>query len=214
MAFTETVLDSAGFDRDRLALLKRLAALVRVCEQPRKSRKTALYDAIASARDTFGELGFGDVIYVVTDAMDNKSRTQPKTAEEDLLRMGVRLFSAVMNLGLGRRVVTPDANGPDQLHSVVKATGGNALIFPADTTLDWIPLGYIRARTSADAVDVALSRLYEQMGEFYRLDLKLPETVDRRTKWKLEVIDANGKSMGSVEIHYPQELMPCANVGG
>jgi len=34
--------------------------------------------------------------------------------------------------------------------------------------------------------------------------------VDKPTKWKLEVIDASGKPMRGVEVHSPQELMPCA----
>ena len=69
---------------------------------------------------------------------------------------------------------------------------------------------YIVAKTRGDALEVALQRLYQQMGEFYRLDLRLPETVDKPTKWKLEVMEANGKPSRQVEVHYPQQLMPCA----
>jgi len=61
-----------------------------------------------------------------------------------------------------------------------------------------------------DAVDLTFRRFYQQMGRFYRLDVRLPETVEKPTKWKLEVIDTNGKPIRGVEVHYPQELMPCA----
>ena len=64
-----------------------------------------------------------------------------------------------------------------------------------------------------DAVlELALHRLYEQMCEFYRLDLKLPKRVDKPTEWKLEVVDENGRPNRRVEVHYPHRLMPCPMV--
>jgi hypothetical protein len=208
MAFAETALDTAGFEQDQSVLLLRQAALVKMAEQPRKTRKTALYDAIASARDTFGELGFGDVIYVVTDGEDNKSQSQPKRVEADLLTAGVRLFSVLICSDLAMRGRVPEnGEGPDRLLSVVEATGGNVLILPYGAASHGNR--YIRAKTTRDAIDLALHRLYEQMGEFYRLDLRLPETVDKPTKWKLEVIHENGKPNPQLEVHYSRQLTPC-----
>jgi hypothetical protein len=209
MGFSDAVLDTAGFDQDRLALLKRLAALAKVCEQPRKTRQTALFDAIASARGTLDVPEFGDVIYVVTDAGDNKSRTEPKRVAEDLLRAGVRLFAVVVayaSRDRGRRVSGDE--DPERLLSVVIATGGNVLAFPYVATSQ--PYPYIKAKTRADAVGLALQRFYQQMGKFYRLDLSLPATVSKPTEWNLEVIGANGKPNRRVEVRYPQRLMPCA----
>jgi hypothetical protein len=208
MAFSETVLDTADFARDPRALLERLAALVKVCEQPRKTRRTALYDAIASARGTLEVPDFGDVIYVVTDADDNKSRTKPKKVEDQLLTAGIRLFAVVIGPQFSTRGRAPENEGTYQLHSMVEAAGGNVLTYPYEATSQ--PYPYIKAKTSADAVNLVLQRLYQQMGEFYRLDLRLQETVDKPTKWKLEVIDAKGKPNRRVDVHYPQRLMPCA----
>ena len=129
MAFTDKVLDTTGFDQDRLALLKRLAVLLNVCEQPLKTRRTAIYDAILRAQDTLGALSLGDVIYAVTDAWDNKSQTEPKKMEDELLRAGIRLFSAVMGNPLGKRIPTPsELEGPDPLYLMVEATGGKCLL--------------------------------------------------------------------------------------
>jgi hypothetical protein len=152
---------------------------------------------------------FGDVIYVVTDAGDNKSRTEPKRVAEDLLRAGVRLFAVVVayaSRDRGRRVSGDE--DPERLLSVVIATGGNVLAFPYVATSQ--PYPYIKAKTRADAVGLALQRFYQQMGKFYRLDLSLPATVSKPTEWNLEVIGANGKPNRRVEVRYPQRLMPCA----
>jgi hypothetical protein len=91
---------------------------------------------------------------------------------------------------------------------MIDATGGNKLFVPYDAMAE--PYAKIGAKTAADAVDVALQRLSQQMGEFYRLDVRLPESVNKPTKWKLAVVDASGRPMRGVEVHYPQELMPCA----
>jgi hypothetical protein len=212
MVFSDTVLDTAGFDQDQLALLKRQAVLVKACERPRKARMTRLYDAISSAQGALGALDFGDVIYAVTYARDNKSQIQPETVEEDLLRGGVRLFSAVIQNVLGRRAPAPmELEGPDRLYFMVEATGGNVLtpLYGATTRSNL----NIKAKTRGEAVELAVHRLYDQMGMFYRLDLKLPETVDKPTEWKLEVIDENGAPERRVEIHYPHRLMPCTKAG-
>lgn len=208
MAFSDNVLDTAGFDQDRSALLTRLATLLKVCEQPRRIRRTALYDAIASARATLGMPEFGDIIYAVTDGGDNKSRTEPKRVEGDLLRAGVRLFAVVTASGPGNRSRTPVEIGPDQLRSMAVATGGNVLTFPYAATFQ--PYPHFKAKTRDEAIKLALHRLYEQMGTFYRLDLRLPERVDKPTQWKLQVIGENGRPNYRVEVHYPHRLMPCA----
>ena len=80
--------------------------------------------------------------------------------------------------------------------------------FPYAATFQ--PYPHFKAKTRDEAIKLALHRLYEQMGQFYRLDLRLQETVDKPTEWKLEVIDENGRPNRQVEAHYPHRLMPCA----
>jgi len=209
IAFSEGVLDRAGFDEDRSAALNHLAVLMGV---PRGGR-TALYDAISSGLSAFGVLDFGDAVCAVTDGEDNKSHIQPRSVEEDLLRLGVRLFSVVMNHRRGMPGPTPEeTEDPYRLWSLVEASGGNGLTLPFGVTSRSYP--HVKAKTSQGELDLALQRMFQQMGEFYRLDLRTPATVEKPTKRKLEVIDASGRPMRGVEVHYPQELMPCANVGG
>jgi hypothetical protein len=208
MGFSLSVLGSATFDQDRLTLLKRLEDLVRVCEQAQVNRSTALYDAISSALSSFGPLNVGDVIYAVTDGGDNASQTEPNKTKEDLLVAGIRLFAVVLVPHHAVRGRVPADSGFDRLHSMVEATGGNVLAFPYLGA--WRPYSAIKARTGADAVGLALQRLCQQMGEFYRVKLRVPVALDKPTKWELEVITAKGKPNRRVEVHYPEQLMPCA----
>jgi hypothetical protein len=208
MGFSRTVLDTERFAEDAPELLKNLSALVKVCEQPRKGlHLTALYDAISSARSTLGVGKIGDVICALTDGEDNKSQTTTRAVEEELLSGRIRLFGVVMLHPL-RSARAPEGIGPEKLYSMAEATGGNGLNLPY--TASEPPFKYMDATSSTDAVNFALQRLFLQMGEFYRVEMRLPETVEKPTKWKLEAVNTDGKPMRGVEVHYPQELMPCA----
>ena len=211
MGFSLSVLGSASFDQDRLTLLKRLGDLARVCEQAQVNRSTALYDAISGALGSFGPLNFGDVIYAVTDGEDNASQTGPSKTKEALFTAGIRLFAVVLVPHHAVRGRVPADSEFDRLHSMVEATGGDVLAFPYQGA--WRPYSALNAKTRANAVDLALQCLCEEMGEFYRLELRSPITLDKPTKWKLEVIEANGRPGRRVEVHYPEQLMPCAKAG-
>ncbi|MGC9993943.1 MAG: vWA domain-containing protein [Terriglobia bacterium] len=209
MAFAASVLDTEGFAQEPLTLMKNLHALVDVCERRKVGGPTALFDAILNARGLLAAPKLGDLIYALTDAGDNKSQTKARKAAEQLGTAGMRFFAVLIRRDVQDRARTPEElEGPNQLQSVVNVTGGNMLTLPLVITS---PVrSYYDAKTRQTALDLALQRLYQQMGEFYRVELKLPGTVDKPTKWKLNVIDANGKPMRGVEVHYPQELMPCA----
>ncbi len=212
VAFAASVVDTETFQQEPAVLMKNLCALLSLCQRRKVQGQTALYDAMSSARGLLGTDGLGDVIYALTDTADNKSRTEPKELRERLLTSGVRLFGVVTEPDFWQRGRTPDEDsGLLHFHSMVRATGGSMLTVRLGNP--WSTDPYIAAETNEGSLNLALQRLYEQMGEFYRLEVRLPEDVDKRTKWKLEVVDARGKPMRGVEVHYPQELMPCAKVG-
>jgi len=214
MAFSGRVFASEGFSQDSLTLLKNLADLLRVREgRSWGSGKTALYDGIASARGSLGVPNLGDVVFALTDGGDNNSRLDDIEVKKDMLAAGVRLFATIILASKLTGEATPPEGieGPGHLHDMVAATGGSDLTLPNIGASQ--PFKYLHIKSSVDAVNLALQRMFQQMGEFYRLDVRTPATVEKPTKWKLEVIDASGRPMRGVEVHYPQELMPCPNVG-
>jgi len=207
MGFSGTVRYTADFYQDRSELMKTLADLLKLCGAPRG--RTALFDAISSGLTTVGSLGVGDVIYAVTDGGDNASRTDPGKVEKALLTEGVRLFAVVTSSETPtNRRSSEVTEGVNRLRSMVEATGGNMLTLQYGSVVQG---SHIKAHTYEEALNLALQRMYQQMGEFYRVEVSLPEQFEKPTKWKLEVVDANGRPMRGVEVHYPQELMPCAN---
>jgi len=210
MTFGERILDAVGFEQDGPELLRLQSLLFKACEQGHHGGRTALYDAIASARSALGMPKAGDVIFALTDGGDNHSHIDEYKVKDDLLSVGVRLFAAIIvTQQLSGRARSPEeTEGPVHLRDIVEATGGNGLDVPYAGAER--PFNQMHAKNSADAVNLALQRLFQQMGEFYRLEVVLPETVQKPMKWKLEVVDAGGRPMRGVEVHCPQELMPCA----
>jgi len=210
MAFAATVVDIKSFQRDFSMLMSNLRILVNACEHRGKAAgMTALYDAILRAKGVLGVPNPGDVICALTDGGDNRSRATTTEVENELLRSGVRLFAVlIVKPEAGRARPSEEIVGPGQLRYLAEDTGGNALTVPRDLPLE--PHAKIRTNSRAEKAYAALQHLFRQLGEFYRLDVRLPETVDKPTKWKLEVIDADGRPMREVEVHYPRELMQCA----
>ena len=67
-----------------------------------------------------------------------------------------------------------------------------------------------RSDDELQALGAVTRRVYEQMAEFYRVEMELPVAVDKARDWKLEVVDAKGKRRKDVEVVYPRKLVPCA----
>ena len=53
-----------------------------------------------------------------------------------------------------------------------------------------------------------LRSFYPLMTGAYRLEVALPQGLDKARDWKLEAIDANGKEMKNVRLVYPRQLVP------
>jgi hypothetical protein len=57
---------------------------------------TALWDALLAALNLSGQLGPGDVIYVVTDGVDDSSLATMVHAQAAILGAGLRIFAALL----------------------------------------------------------------------------------------------------------------------
>jgi hypothetical protein len=69
---------------------------------------TALWDALLAALNLSGQLGAGDVIYVVTDGVDNSSHATMVQAQQAALGAGVRIFAALLGQrGFERKYASP-----------------------------------------------------------------------------------------------------------
>ena len=205
LTFSAEIGEKVGFDAGRQAVAGKLAALPGEKAGFGKGlRPTALFDAILEAVSLLEPTRLGDSVYVVTDGWDNASRSRSKDAERMLLQHGIRLFGFVLS--------DPRFDMTLDLVPLVRTSGGNSFNF--NPYRRWVirPVSqwYSLSEEEELALAVVLRRVYAQMAEFYRVEVELPQEVDKPRKWRLEVVDAHGKKRKDLTVVYPRKLMPCA----
>jgi hypothetical protein len=182
---------------------------------PKRGGQTALWDAVLQGLGEFSTFHLGDVIYAITDGDDNKSDSKPAKAESALLAAGARLF-----VFIPPEDFIPDdpvSVGPQDAANVARATGGNILSlvplglwersqargFPADPPGRGSPAQPDVLAGPTDAIQHTkdlprehLDALYRQMAVFYRLDVELPDAVDKPRDWDLKLVGSDAKRKG------------------
>ncbi len=176
LLFAGRMEDTLGLTQDRQAVLKRLAALGPDYQPPKRSGRTALFDAILEAVDLLTPPQIGDVIYLITDAGENSSRTRSRSARRALLCARVRLFAFVL---LDHRLSSTrsEGGGVDVLEEWLQATGGEAVVLRSTSALT----AQFKLNDKRQAqVATGAYQLYHRMGEFYRLEVELPHALTER----------------------------------
>ena len=152
----------------------------------------------------------GDVVFAVTDAGENSSRTRKKQAEKSLVSSGTRLFLFLVRSPLPEGV-SEIRMGFSVVDDLRKVSGGGRLeLRPTAVSQISGVENYELDEDARAAVRTLTQGLYQQMGEFYSVEFELPVGVDKARGWKLEVVDAKGKRRKDVEVVYPRKLAPCA----
>jgi len=223
LIFADKVDRVVGFPEGRKAATDGLAAL-----EPGRGwipkGKTALFDAILEGLELLGSARPGDVIYVITDGEDSASRAKPDKVERALLATRVRLFALGLLDPRARGLpqgaggpapgVVPDRPDPlgssrfptrdelirsSPLHDFAEDTGG--ALFTVE--------GYSFEGKRQAELNLSLRRLYSQMTQFYRLEVALTEPIDKPGRWKLKLVDDNGKEVKLWHPAYQSIFLPC-----
>ena len=189
------------FGHDREAVREAILSLnpaVKTSSNPFPSGETALNDAILDAANMFENPQPGDVVYAITDGLDNGSKSTTGRVLQYLERRKTRLFASVIR---NSRFVqlSGGTGGPERVGNTAKETGGYSTIFETDH-LKNSALG-----ASADA----LHQLYGLMASFYLLDVELPRDPDKPRELKLTVVDADGDKKKGMMVLHPQSVFPC-----
>jgi hypothetical protein len=175
--------------------IERLRAGPRVPEGGRQQR-TALWDSLLDSARMFGPFQPGDVLYVITDGVDNFSRSRPADVTQELLSGGIRLFAfAIANRGF--------AYGTGELERMVQDTGG---VVAAGSATDW------REFTAAERSSPIRSALYAQHRQilgFHRLELELSEPVVWPQPWHLALTGLDENEQKNLVLNYPATLFAC-----
>ncbi len=203
LVFADKVDIVVGFAEGRQAIAEKISALKAGSKAfPKGLRRTALLDTILVGLTLLQPPHDGDVIYVISDGGDNASRAQPGKVEQALLTAGVRLFAMGLDYGPGNRATVEEIEGPDLMRKLAEDTGGA-----------FLPLeDYAFTEEEAVALNLNVKLLYSQMSQPYRLELEFAEPVDKRRKWKLELVGDNGKKAKLWHTVYQSVLLPCKQV--
>ncbi len=210
LVFGTKIDEKVGFAEGRAAAVQKLKAL----EPGRKAfgkgeRRTALFDAILEGLSLLGSPQPGDVIYAITDGGENRSHNKARKVEQAVLSAGVRLDVLLLSLGQSSvfaRIVPEEFEGARALGGFIEATGGSLLLVTGgNPNLAWFGLG----EEDRSALKHSLERLNRQMGEVYRLEVELPQPVDKPRNWKLELVAQSGINNKELRLVYPRKLMPC-----
>jgi len=201
LVFAAKVDAVVGFSEGRQAIADRIAALEAGRKSfPKGSRNTALLDAMLEGLSLLQPAQRGDVIYLISDGGDNISRAKPDKVERALLATGVRLFALGFVDPSGYRSRTLDELiGSSLLHDFPEDTGGALLILE----------GYSFEGKREAELNLSLRRLYSQMTQYYRLEVALTEPIDKPGRWKLKLVDDNGKEVKLWHPAYQSILLPC-----
>jgi hypothetical protein len=164
--------------------------------QGERRQRTALWDALLDSVRIFGPLRPGDVLYVITDGVDNFSESRPAAVTQALLSGGIRLFAfAIANQGF--------AYGSGDLERMVEDTGG---VVTAGSAIDWRAFKPVRG---SSPIGSALYAQHRQILGFHRLELELAETVARPQPLHLALTGLDENEMKNVVLNYPARLFPC-----
>jgi hypothetical protein len=178
---------------------------VRKIEDPKQlGGRTGIADAIAKALDLLSPAQVGDSIYLITDGGDNHSKHKLRQVREALTTSGTRLFAFLL--------LDPMAggNGPDaqDFQTLANESGGAVAKFGVQSLIIGTDQWHLQPRTRA-AISLSAEVLYRQMENTYRLGLELPAVLNKVQRWKLDVVDAQGRQHKDVDVIYPHELSPC-----
>ena len=158
--------------------------------------RTALWDALLDSTRLFGPLRPGDVVYVITDGVDNFSAARPVAVTQIFLASGIRLFAfAIANQGF--------AYGTGELERMVEDTAG---VVAAGSATDWRAF---KAVPGSSPIGSALYAQHRQILGFHRLELELPEAIVRPQPWRLALTGLEENDLKNVVLSYPARLVPC-----
>lgn len=155
---------------------------------------TALLNSIHQVLSLFGELHFGDVIYLVTDGGDNKSKISLPKLEEELIARGVRLF--VFLVDRDGPLTEANMNGPPLMDSLAEATGGSVVR---------ITSAEIREN---ERVAKLAPQVIGQVESVYKIELAISGPADKATPVKLAFVGPSRSNHAS-SIAYQRQIVPC-----
>lgn len=196
-----------GFGQDSKGVVDGLRKLPKVGQA---QVKTAMLDALLEALNMLSPVRIGDALLLISDGGENASESRPAQSKSALLASGVRLFALITVEDYSRRGRTPEeVDGPTEVHDLINAVGGDGTAFAPGGAFPKPP-PFDRVFTVQDRKNMssAASALGREISEFYAVEVKLPEAVDKPRDWQLEVV-GDIPEKHRLRVVFPHRLAPC-----
>lgn len=202
ITFSDSVNDRVGFPAPKQTILQRIEAIKQGALDS-KGAHTALIDALDEAIPMFDSPRPGDVILLISDGIDNRSRAQLRDVKRQLLECGLRLFSFVPT---EEDPILDDANsGPDSLVSLSRDTGGRSFTLAPDPRM-W---GWDASKNTLGKDSEIGKYMYVLASSGYELTIRANQAIERPVRLTLKIVGTDGEMMQDVQSLYPQELTEC-----
>lgn len=198
LAYSQSRPDTVAFSTNsRNEIAERLMQYSKTEELP--NVKGALLATIDAGVNLLQPSQEGDAIVLVTNfAMEE----DVAKARQELIRHGVRLYLVVMGADPTPRTEVERASLM-LLQRLADETGGASLV-------------EFRPRLSPEPQVVREASIFIAsaiQNRAYRLNVRLPHPVEKWRGWKLNAVDANGKTNPRIVLRYPHLLVPCTAEG-
>ena len=216
LLFSDHIQEQIDFSHSSVEIARRLEEIGATPSFAKKyvRGRTALRDVLLFAVNMFGGSDSSVAVYLISDGGDNASRSKPKEVLHAVLRSGVRLYFVVLEPEgppIGSRMALPEEIlGPNDVRDMVRASGG--LTFGPFAPLRFGKPNYQLSGEERQILGSELSRLYQAMLSNDLMDIELPHSVEKWSKWRLTLSPDKARLYKNSTIEYPQELVPCKEV--
>jgi hypothetical protein len=158
--------------------------------------QTALIDAVQEALRLLEPAEFGDAIVAITDGEDSRSKSNAVKVRKVLQLRGVRFFCLLLPENISFFSPLRQAEiGQQAMKSLAEETGG--LVVSVDSK-----------KKSTELLAQALRPLLNSVHAVYKLELAVTNPPGKETKWKIEVIGADGRRRKGLHANYPPRFLP------
>lgn len=203
------MLQTVGFSEGKDALRRKLQEVARDPAFPMtgKGKDSGIYDALKEGVQILGNPSSADSLLVITDGLDEGSKSRPNEILDLLSRPVVRIFSILVDPVSGQRS-SIDPNGFVRL---VQKSGGKVF-------------GPIVAenpafQNSKKGVEIRKD-MEEQLVRFYSgilgndvLTIHVSSTIQKPEAVGLSLTDSARRQIKKAQVFSPHEIGPCSDIG-
>lgn len=215
ITFNEQPYPKAGFSESNLPVLLQLKTLVDQPETYRKEVKgrTALYDATFAALRMLDRPSSSDLLLVISDGGENRSKKSQKDISTALISSGVR-FYAIYTIPetLAYRMRTPEElKGPDVLLDLAEESGGEVFstIGRGSEAEGYFSISR-RSLTHPMSLEMALKVFYEGMLDTKVIRLRVPADSKKEESLEIKLTAEARKKWKDAILAYPNHIAPCS----